>query len=49
VDAHAKVGNVDVLGTRDSGRNASLKAGSSGGFTVDARVGLGNVEVERAG
>jgi phage shock protein PspC (stress-responsive transcriptional regulator) len=49
VDAHAKVGNVDVLGNRDSGRNASLKAGSTGGITVDARVGLGHVEVDRAG
>lgn len=49
VDAHAKVGNVNVLGNRDSGRNASLETGASGGITIDARVGLGSVEVERAG
>ena len=48
VDAHAKVGNVEVLGNRDSGRNASLNTGSSGGITIDARVGLGHVEVDRA-
>ena len=49
IDAHAKVGDVRVLGNHDSGRNASLRAGSGAGLTVDARVGLGQVEVVRAG
>ena len=48
VDAHAKVGDVSVLGNRDSGRNASLDTGSAGGVTIDARVGLGHVEIYRA-
>jgi predicted membrane protein len=49
VNAHAKVGDVEVLGNKDSGRNASLNTGTGGGLTIDARVGLGRVEVDRAG
>jgi phage shock protein PspC (stress-responsive transcriptional regulator) len=49
VTANAKVGNIKVLGTTDSGHNASIRKGSGGGLTVDARIGLGNVEVVRAG
>jgi len=49
VDAHAKIGDLHVLDRRDSGRNASLRTGSAGGLTIDARVGAGQVDVVRAG
>jgi phage shock protein PspC (stress-responsive transcriptional regulator) len=49
VDAHAKLGDVHVLKLTDSGRNAAVKTGSGGGYVIDARVGLGQVDVVRAG
>lgn len=49
VDAHAKLGDVHVLRLTDSGRNASVSTGSGGGYVIDARVGLGQVDVVRAG
>jgi phage shock protein PspC (stress-responsive transcriptional regulator) len=49
VYARAKVGDVHVLGREDSGRNAVLRTGSGGGYVIDARVGLGRVDVVRAG
>jgi len=49
VDAHAKLGDVNVLRLKDSGRNASVKTGAGGGYVIDARVGLGTVDVVRAG
>ena len=49
VVARAKVGDVHVLNQRDSGRNAVIRTGTAGGYVIDARVGLGNVEVSRAG
>jgi predicted membrane protein len=49
VYAHAKLGDVNVLRLKDSGRNASVKTGAGGGYVIDARVGLGTVDVVRAG
>jgi hypothetical protein len=49
VDAHAKLGDVHVLRLRDSGRNAAVSTGAGGGYVIDARVGLGRVDVVRAG
>jgi phage shock protein PspC (stress-responsive transcriptional regulator) len=49
VDAHAKLGDVHVLRLKDSGRNAIVKTGARGGYVIDARVGLGRVDVVRAG
>ena len=46
VNAHAKVGRVDLFQQRDSGRNATLQAGS-GNLVIDASVGAGHVEVVR--
>ena len=48
VDAHAKLGDVHVLRLEDSGRNAAIKTGAGGGYVIDARVGLGQVDVVRA-
>jgi phage shock protein PspC (stress-responsive transcriptional regulator) len=49
VDARAKLGDVHVLRLEDSGRNAAVKTGTGGGYVIDARVGLGKVDVVRAG
>jgi len=49
VDAHAKLGDVHVLQLTDSGRNATVKTGTGGGYVIDARVGLGKVDIVRAG
>lgn len=49
VYAHAKVGDVHVLGREDSGRNAALRTGAGGGYVIDARVGAGRIDVVRAG
>jgi phage shock protein PspC (stress-responsive transcriptional regulator) len=48
VDAHAKLGDVHVLRLTDSGRNATVRTGTGGGYVIDARVGLGKVDVVRA-
>jgi phage shock protein PspC (stress-responsive transcriptional regulator) len=49
VNAGAKLGDVHVLRLQDSGRNAFVKTGTGGGYVIDARVGLGRVDVVRAG
>jgi phage shock protein PspC (stress-responsive transcriptional regulator) len=49
VYAHAKVGDVHVFNQRDSGRNAVVRTGKAGGYVIDARVGLGTVEVLQGG
>ena len=49
VDARAKLGDVHVLRLTDSGRNAVVRTGSRGGYVIDASVGLGRVDVVRAG
>jgi phage shock protein PspC (stress-responsive transcriptional regulator) len=48
VDAHAKVGQLDVLSRHQGGRDATLSTGSEALLVIDARVGAGQVEVERA-
>jgi phage shock protein C len=48
VNAHAKVGQLDILSRHDGGRNASLSTGNGALLIIDARVGAGQVEVERA-
>jgi phage shock protein PspC (stress-responsive transcriptional regulator) len=47
VHAHAKAGDLNVLGEHTDGRNVDLTTGT-GQLTVDASVGAGKVEVERA-
>jgi phage shock protein PspC (stress-responsive transcriptional regulator) len=47
VNAHAKAGEVRVFQERDSGRNANVQSGS-GMLVIDARVGAGRIDVERA-
>jgi phage shock protein PspC (stress-responsive transcriptional regulator) len=49
VYARAKLGDVHVLRLADSGRNAVVRTGSGGGYVIDARVGLGRIDVVRAG
>jgi len=48
VNAHAKVGEVHVLGNSDDGKNASVHTGS-GSFEIDAQVGAGRIDVVRGG
>jgi phage shock protein PspC (stress-responsive transcriptional regulator) len=47
VDAHANVGDVFVLKNHDDGHNASIHTGT-GQFKIDARVGVGRIDVVRA-
>jgi phage shock protein PspC (stress-responsive transcriptional regulator) len=49
VNAHAKVGSLDVLNRHDDGHNAALKSGQGANLVIDATVGAGHVEVDRAG
>ena len=49
VYARAKLGDVHVLRLEDSGRNAVIRTGADGGYVIDARVGLGSIDVVRAG
>jgi phage shock protein PspC (stress-responsive transcriptional regulator) len=49
VYARAKLGEVHVLRLEDSGRNAVVRTGADGGYVIDARVGLGSIDVVRAG
>jgi phage shock protein PspC (stress-responsive transcriptional regulator) len=49
VSARAKLGDVHVLRLEDSGRNAIVTTGSRGRYVIDARVGLGRIDVVRAG
>jgi phage shock protein PspC (stress-responsive transcriptional regulator) len=48
VDAHAKAGEVHVLGQNDDGTNANITTGTGRLLTIDARVGAGRVDVVRA-
>jgi phage shock protein PspC (stress-responsive transcriptional regulator) len=48
VDAHAKLGELHVLGNYDDGKNAAVQAGS-GAFQIDANIGAGRIDVVRAG
>jgi phage shock protein PspC (stress-responsive transcriptional regulator) len=48
VSAHAKVGELDILNLRQSGRDKTLSTGSGSLLVIDASIGLGKVEVERA-
>jgi phage shock protein PspC (stress-responsive transcriptional regulator) len=47
VDAHAKAGNLHVLGRHDDGLNASVETGH-GSLHIDAKVGAGRLQVVRA-
>ena len=53
IDAHAGVGEVDVLGRRDDGVDAqktiSVDGSSPNGavLNVEADIGIGNIEVRR--
>jgi phage shock protein PspC (stress-responsive transcriptional regulator) len=46
--AHAKVGEVYVLDQHDDGRNASVSVGSDGLLVIDAKMGAGRIDIERA-
>ena len=46
--AHAKAGEVYVLGRQDDGRNAEVSTGSGGLLVIDAKVGAGRIDVIRA-
>jgi phage shock protein PspC (stress-responsive transcriptional regulator) len=46
VHAHAKVGDLNVLGDHLSGRNVDVTTGT-GTLSIDASVGAGKIEVER--
>jgi phage shock protein PspC (stress-responsive transcriptional regulator) len=48
IDAHVKAGEIDAPHRKVSGRNADLQTGS-GLLTIDANVGAGRIDVERAG
>jgi phage shock protein PspC (stress-responsive transcriptional regulator) len=48
VNAHAKAGQLDVLSFHDDGHDAALSTGAPALLVIDARVGAGRVEVERA-
>jgi phage shock protein PspC (stress-responsive transcriptional regulator) len=46
--AHAKAGEVYVLDRHDDGRNASVNVGSGGLLVIDAKMGAGRIDIERA-
>jgi len=48
VNAHAKVGQLDILNRHHGGHNAALSTGAGALLVIDAHVGAGQVEVERA-
>jgi hypothetical protein len=48
IDGHVKVGDIRAFDQELSGRNVDLHNGS-GLLTIDGRVGLGEIHVERAG
>ena len=48
VNAHAKVGQLDVLRRHDSGHDAALSTGNGALLVIDAHVGAGQIEVVRA-
>ena len=47
VNAHAKVGDVHVFNQHDDGQNAEIHTGP-GVLTINANVGAGRIDVERA-
>src|SRR4051794_7849445 len=47
VNSHVKVGEIDALGSHDSGRNARVIDGNGGELLVDAKLGAGHIEVVR--
>ena len=48
VKAHVKAGSIDTPARHDDGTNARVETGRRGGIVVDARVGAGAIDVERA-
>lgn len=48
VNAHAKAGELHVLGNDDDGKNATVHTGN-GDFVIDANIGAGRIDVVRAG
>lgn len=48
VNAHAKVGNIDVFDRHDDGQNAAVTTTPSVGLVLNAHVGAGEIEVTRA-
>jgi phage shock protein PspC (stress-responsive transcriptional regulator) len=48
VNAHAKVGDLNVFGQTDDGQNASVRTGSGNVLHLDVRVGAGDINVDRA-
>jgi phage shock protein PspC (stress-responsive transcriptional regulator) len=48
VDAHAKVGDLNVFGQTDDGQNASVRVGHGNVLHLDVRVGAGDIDVDRA-
>jgi phage shock protein PspC (stress-responsive transcriptional regulator) len=48
VNAHAKVGELDILSLRQKGSDTTLSTGSGSLLVIDASVGLGRVDVQRA-
>jgi phage shock protein PspC (stress-responsive transcriptional regulator) len=46
--AHAKAGDIYVLGRHDDGSNASVETGTRGALTVQANVGAGRIDIVRA-
>jgi hypothetical protein len=48
VNAHAKVGQLEILNRSAGGHNVALSTGDGALLVIDARVGAGQVQVERA-
>jgi Cell wall-active antibiotics response 4TMS YvqF len=48
VNAHAKLGELNVLDQHQDGHDTSLSTGHGSLLVIDARVGAGKVDVERA-
>jgi phage shock protein C len=48
VNAHAKVGELNILDQHNDGHDTSLSTGLGSLLVIDARVGAGKVDVERA-
>ena len=49
VDSRAKVGSISAFDLRDEGRNAHVLAGGGDKLRLDARVGAGEIHVDRVG
>jgi Cell wall-active antibiotics response 4TMS YvqF len=48
VDARVKAGSISSLGRHDDGRNARVRVTGGDKLFLEARVGAGRIEVERA-